>query len=255
MVQAVLAGMLTLTVAASAATFIAANQLAQARRQNRIATSRELAALSGNLLARHLDLAELLLLRPTGWTPPHRRCGAVPGGHRQPAPGQLSPAGGQVSAVGRLGRRQGHRRGTDRRNGAALVLPSTQPTVIGPHGRSGHERGGDRQRNRRGGVQPGGCPEVGRTHGGQAIADTGGQSPAGGGISASGRFTALATNTTGDGPGNQFELTLFDQRVTQVDTVRDRKRGGRLGGYFLCGRLQAGGPGQEYGYVASPFGA
>ena len=39
-----------------------------------------------------------------------------------------------------------------------------------------------------------------------------GAEPAGVGISAFRRFTALATNTTDDGPGNRFELTLFGPR-------------------------------------------
>jgi TIR domain-containing protein len=71
MVQAVLAVMLILTIAASAAAAVAKNQLTAARTQARIATSRELAALSENLLTRHLDLAELLAveayrLNPSG---------------------------------------------------------------------------------------------------------------------------------------------------------------------------------------------
>ena len=227
MVQAVLAAMLTLTAAASAAAAVAVDQLAQARLQNRIATSRELAALSGNLLTRHLDLAELFAVEAYRLDPSPQALSALfqavtAGPHMV----TYLPAGGQVSVV--AGSADGRVIVAGRTDGTVLRWspPNIRPTVIGRL------------------ADP--VTGVAVTGSGTAVvafsqsdalrwsAGTGlmslripvGQRLAGGSISASGRFTALAS-TANETSNEEFKLSLYGENASLVgrtsvsDTMAD----------------------------------
>ena len=223
MVQAVLAGMLTLTVAASAATFIAANQLGQARRQTRIATSRELAALSGNLLTRHLDLAELFAVEAYRLDPTPQALSALfQAVTASPHLVTYLPAGGQVSAA--AGSADGRVIVAGRSDGTVLrwSLPDTQPTVIARMTKAVTGVSVNDSGTAAVAFNQAEALRWGASTGGRRLRIPAGHSPAGVGISASGRFTALATSTAEDGSSSQFELALYDQKVTQVDTATIR---------------------------------
>jgi hypothetical protein len=196
-VQAVLAGMLTLTVAASAATFIAANQLGQARRQARIAISREVAALSGNLLARHLDLAELFAVEAYRLDPsPQALAALFQAVTASPHLVTYLPAGGQVSAT--AGSADGRVIVAGRSDGTVLrwSLPGTQPTVIARMTKAVTSVSVNDSGTAVVAFDQAEALRWGASTGVSRLRIPAGQSPAGVGISASGRFTALATSTT-----------------------------------------------------------
>ena len=223
MVQAVLAAMMTLTLAASAATFVAANQLGQARRQTRIATSREVAALSGNLLARHLDLAELFAVEAYKLDPsPQALAALFQAVTASPHLVTYLPAGGQVSAA--TGSADGRVIVAGRSDGTVLrwSRPGTQPTVIARMTKAVTSVSVNDSGTAVVALNQAEALRWGTSTGVRRLRIPAGQSPAGIGISASGRFTALATSTTDDGPGNQLELALYDQKVSQVDAVKIR---------------------------------
>ena len=125
MVQAVLAAMMALDSRRFGRHLRRREPTGAGAAHTRIATSREVAALSGNLLARHLDLAELFAVEAYRLDPSRQAlAGAVPGGHRQPAPGHLSACGWPGVGGRRAGPRPGHRGRTVGRHGAALSCPA-----------------------------------------------------------------------------------------------------------------------------------
>lgn len=216
LVQAVLAATLTLTIAASAAAAVAVNQLAQARQQNRVATSRELAALSESLLTRHLDLAELFAVEAYRLDPSPQALSALfQSVTASPHMVTYLPAGGQVSAI--AGSANGQVIVAGRSDGTVLrwSLPDTRPTVIAR--------------------LTGTVTSVSVSDDGTAVAalsqsaalrwDVGagakplpvprGQVPIGVSISASGRYAALASNAK-SGSSNQFELALYRRNAILV---------------------------------------
>jgi WD40 repeat protein len=130
-VQATLAVLLFLAAAASAAAAVAGSQLVAARTQNRIATSRELSALSETLLTRHLDLAELFAVEAYQLNPGGQALAAL--FQAVTADRHLVTylaAGGNVSAV--AGSADGRVIVAGRSDGEVLrwSLPDTKPAVI-----------------------------------------------------------------------------------------------------------------------------
>ena len=130
-VQAVLAVLLFLAAAASAAATVAGSQLIAARTQNRIATARELAALSETLVTRHLDLAQLFAVEAYQLDPSGQSLAALfQAVTAAPHLVTYLATGGTVSAV--AGSADGRVVVAGRSDGAVLrwSLPDNRPTVI-----------------------------------------------------------------------------------------------------------------------------
>ena len=223
MVQAVLAAMLALTVAASVAAAVAASQLAQARLQTRVAISRELAALSGNLLTKHLDLAELFAVEAYQLDPsPQALAALFQSVTVSPHLVTYLPAGGQVSAI--AGSADGQVIVAGRSDGTVLrwSLPDTQPTVIARMttavtGVSVNDIGTAVVAFSQAAVM-----RWGTGLGARPLRMAAGQTPIGARVSPSGRFTAVATIAARTGPYQYFELALYGPRANKVKTTRIR---------------------------------
>ena len=219
-VQTVLAAMVTLTVTATAAAAVAVNQLAQARLQTRIATSRELAALSGNLLTRHLDLAELFAVEAYALDPSPQALSALfQSVTASPHLVTYLPAGGQVTAI--AGSDDGRVIVAGRSDGTVLrwSLPDIRPAVIARMGTAVTSVSVDRHGTAAAALSQTAALRWDAVAGGRLLRVPAGQRAIGIGISASGRFTALASTakgTAGDGSG----LTLYGQRANTIKTAR-----------------------------------
>lgn len=219
MVQAVLAIMLTLTVAASVAAAVAADQLAQARLQNRIATSRELGALSGNLLGKHLDLAELFAAEAYQLDPSPQALSALfQAVTASPYLRTYLPADGQVSAI--AGSPDGRVIVAGQVDGTVLrwSLPDTKPAVIARMNGAVTSVSVSDSGNAVAALSQSAALRWDAGQGARPLRVPPGQVPIGASVSASGRFTALGSTskaTSNDG----FELTLYSRNVNPVNVT------------------------------------
>lgn len=101
LVRGVIAVLTTLLVFAAAATVVAVDQRDAARTQARIATSRQLAALSGSLLGTHLDVAQLLAIASYQTDQnPQTRAALMQAGAASPQLVRYVQAGAPVTALG-----------------------------------------------------------------------------------------------------------------------------------------------------------
>ena len=219
LVQAVLATTLTLTVAASAAAAVAVTQLAQARLQNRVATSRELAALSGSLLTKHLDLAELFAAEAYRLDPSPQALSALfQSVTASPHMVTYLTAGGQVSAISGSANGRVIVAGTSDGRVLRWSLPDTEPTVIARMtGTVTSVSVSDDGTSIAAVTQSAGLRwDVGA--GTKPLPAPRGQVPIGVSISASGRYAALASNAK-PGSSNQFDLALYGRNATRVSTT------------------------------------
>lgn len=220
-VQAVLAVMLFLTVGASAAAAVAASQLAAARTQTRIATSRELAALSETLLTKHLDLAELFAVEAYRLNPSGQALAALfqavtAGPHLV----TYLAAGGTVSAV--AGSADGRVIVAGRSDGTVLrwSLPATRPAVIA---RMSREVTGVSVNGNGSAVVADSQAAALRWDLGRGVRPlriAAGQRPVAVSISESGRFAAVASTPPMEAP-EQLKLTVFgpDARMVNATSV------------------------------------
>jgi WD40 repeat protein len=223
LVRIVLAATITLTIAASAAAAVAANQLAQARLQNRISTSRELAALSQSLLTKHLDLAELFAVEAYRLDPsPQALSALLQSVTASPHLTSYLPAGGQVSAI--AGSASGRVIVAGRSDGTVLrwSLPDTQPAVIARMHGTVASVSVSNDGTAVAALSQSAALRWDAGTGARPLQAPGGQVPIGVSISASGRYAALAS-TAEPGTSNRFELALFGHNATVVSmtTIRE----------------------------------
>jgi WD40 repeat protein len=219
-VQAVLAIMLTLTVAASAAAALAADQLAQARLQNRIATSRELAALSGSLLGKHLDLAELFAAEAYQLDPSPQALSALfQAVTASPYLRTYLSADGQVSAI--AGSPDGRVIVAGQADGTVLrwSLPDIKPAVIARINGAVTSVSVDDSGNAVAALSQSAALRWDAGRGVRLLRVPRGQVPIGVSVSASGRFTALASAAKAT-VNDQFELTLYSRNANPVNVTR-----------------------------------
>jgi WD40 repeat protein len=220
MVQAVLAVMLTLIIATSAAAAVAAGQLAAARLQARIATSREVAALSGNLLGKHLDLAELFAVEAYRLDPsPQALAALFQADTASPHLVTYLPAGAQVSAI--AGSANGRVIVAGRSDGTVLrwSLPDTHSTVIARMSSAVTSVSVDDSGTAAVALSRAAALRWSPDIGARPLPVPAGQRPIAVSISASGRFAALASVVHLDDINNESELTLYGQLTDKVSTV------------------------------------
>ena len=150
-VRSVIATLTALLVSTVAATVVAVGQRDTARTQARIATARELAAVSGSLLGTHLDVAQLLAVAAYQTDRDPQTEGALMQAvAASPHLVRYLQAGATVTALaGCIGRED--RGGRHRERGTSLVRPGDRPPCRGTrHQQRHHVAVGKRERSRGG---------------------------------------------------------------------------------------------------------